>query len=68
MEMKQDETFFHGTHSNLTLFFIGRKILKYFNDSMIGTFQFHCKSGHKQVKLSKISQDLCKSDCVFPYL
>ena len=23
---------FHETYSNLTLFFIGRKILKYFND------------------------------------
>ena len=27
-----NQTFFHGTYSNLTLFFIGHKILKYFND------------------------------------
>ena len=32
MEMKQNQTFFHGTYSNLTSFFIGGKILKYFND------------------------------------
>ena len=31
-EMKQNQTFFHETYSNLTLFFIGRKKLKYFND------------------------------------
>ena len=32
MELKQNQTFFHGTYSNLTVFFIGRKIQKYFND------------------------------------
>ena len=32
MEMKQNQTFFHGTYLNLTSFFIGRKILKYLND------------------------------------
>ena len=33
------------------IFFIRRKILKYFNDFFItGTFQIHCKSEHKQVK------------------
>ena len=32
MEIKQNQTFSQGTYSNLTLFFIGRKILKYFND------------------------------------
>ena len=32
MEIEQNETFFHGTYSNLTLFFIGWKILKYFNE------------------------------------
>ena len=30
--MKQNQTLFHETYSNLTLFFIGRKILKYFKD------------------------------------
>ena len=29
---------------------------------------FHCKSEHKQVKWSKIKQDMCKSDSIFPYL
>ena len=32
MEMKQNETFFYGTYSNLTSFFTSHKILKYFND------------------------------------
>ena len=32
MEMKQNQTFFHGIYSNLTWIFIGHKILKYFND------------------------------------
>ena len=32
MEMKQNQTFFHGSYSNLTLFFVGHKLLKYFND------------------------------------
>ena len=33
MKMKQNQKFFNGTYSSLTLFFIGRKILKHFNDS-----------------------------------
>ena len=32
IEMKQNQRHFHGTYWNLTLFFIGRKVLKYFND------------------------------------
>ena len=32
MGMKQTQTFFPGTYSNLMLFFIGRKILENFND------------------------------------
>ena len=32
MEIEQNQTFLHGTYSNLTLFFIGCKILKYFSD------------------------------------
>ena len=31
-ENKTETDIFHGTYSNLTLFFIGREILKYFND------------------------------------
>ena len=35
---------------------------------IIGTFQSHCKSKHNQVKWNKITQDMCKSDSIFPYL
>ena len=31
-ETETNQTFFHGRYSNLTLFFIGNKILKNFND------------------------------------
>ena len=37
MEMKQNQTYFHGTYSNMTSFFIGWKILKYFN----GVYNWH---------------------------
>ena len=57
---------FHGTYSKLASFFIGPKILKYL--IIIGIFQFHCKSEHKQVKWHQIKWDMCKSDSVFPYL
>ena len=30
--MKQNQRIFHGTYSNQTLFFIGDKMQKYFND------------------------------------
>ena len=49
-------------------FFIDRNILKYFNDFIIITFLFHCKSEHKQGKSNKIIRDMCKSDSIFPYL
>ena len=32
MEVKENQTFFHETYSNLTPILIDRKILKYFND------------------------------------
>ena len=32
LEMKQNQIFFYGTYSNLTSRFIGRNILKYFNE------------------------------------
>ena len=35
---------------------------------IIGNFQFHCKSEHKQVQRNKIIWDMCKSDSIFPYL
>ena len=35
---------------------------------IIGTFKSHCKCEHNQVKWNKITQDMCKSDSIFPYL
>ena len=35
---------------------------------IIGIFQFHCKSEHKQVKWNEIKQGMSKSDSIFPYL
>ena len=43
MEMKHNQTFFHGTYWNLTQIFISRKIL-------IGTFQLQHKREQKQIK------------------
>ena len=68
MEMKQNQTIFHGTYPYLTSFFIDRKILKYFKDFKLGTFQFHCKSEHKQIKRNKITRDMCESDIIIAYL
>ena len=31
MKMKQNQIYFNGKYSNLTSFFIGHKVLKYFN-------------------------------------
>ena len=62
VEVKQNQTLFHGTYSNLTLFFTGRIFHWKF---IIGTFQFHCKSEHKQVKWNKITQNLSKSDRIY---
>ena len=56
MEMKQDQIFFHGTYSNISVTFT------------IGIFQFHCKIEYKQVKGKEIKGDMCKSDSTFPYL
>ena len=35
---------------------------------IISIFQFHCKSGYKQVKGNKIKRGICKSDNISPYL
>ena len=35
---------------------------------IIGTFQSHYKSECNQVKWNKTTQDMCKSDSIFPYL
>ena len=46
MEMKQNQTFVHGTYSNLTSFFIGCKVLKYFNDFYDWHFSFSLQINH----------------------
>ena len=48
--MKQNQMFFHRTYSNMTSFFVGRNILNISMTFASDTFQFHCKSEHKQVK------------------
>ena len=35
---------------------------------LIGMFQFHCKSEHKQVKSNEFKRDMGKSDSILPYL
>ena len=60
------QTFFHVKYSDLISFFIGPKILKYFND-------FHNWSSSNFIaKVSttkiKIKWDMGKSDSIFPYL
>ena len=68
MKMKQNQTFFQASYSNLTLFSL---VLKYYDISItfiIDIFQFHCKIEHNQVKWNKITWDLCKSDSIFFYL
>ena len=57
MEIKQNQTFFHRTYSNLT---------SYFNEFIIGIF--HYKTEHKQVKSNKSNKTHVKSDNIFPYL
>ena len=48
IEMKQNQTFFHGTYSNLTSFFIGYKIRKTISMTfIIGISQFRCKTEPK---------------------
>ena len=65
-EHETNQTFFHGTCSNLISFFIGPKVLKYFND-------FH--NWHLSISLQmwaqtkiKIKRDICKSYSIFPHL
>ena len=65
MERKQNQTFFHGTYSNLTLYLFLSKYIEVFQWLIIGTFQSHCKCEHNQIKSNKIAQDMCKSDSIF---
>ena len=61
MEMKQNQTFFHETYSNLALFSL---VIKYQHISI--TFIIGTSSKVKyQVKWNKITQDMWKSDCIF---
>ena len=68
-EIRQSQTFIHGTCSNLTSSFIGCEILNYFND---GFYYWHLsislQSQHKQVKWNQMKRDICKSDITFPHL
>ena len=50
MEMKQNQTFFHGTYSNLTSFCFHRRNWNVSVTFIIDIFQFQQKSEHKQVK------------------
>ena len=58
IEMKQNQTFFYGTYSNLNLA----------SAFIISIFQFHYKSENKQVKWNEIQRDMCKCDSIFRYL
>ena len=58
MKMKQNQTFFHGTYLSLTAFFIGHKILKYFND----IYNWHLSISKTITNKSNgIKRDMCKS-------
>ena len=65
--MKQNQTFFHGTYSNLTSFFIGWKILKYFNDLHNWHHLNHCKRAEiSEMKLNQMER--LQIWQYFPYL
>ena len=50
-----------------SLFFIGRKILKCFNDFYKCHFSISLQK-HNQVRWNKITREMCKCDYIFPYL
>ena len=58
MEMKQYQTFFHGTYSNLTSFFIGYKILRISMTFIISIFQFVSTNSWKEMKWKEICANL----------
>ena len=68
MEIKQNQTYFHGAFSSLTSFFIAHKILKYFS----GFYSWHLfillQKWAQTVKLNEIKRYMCKSDSIFLYL
>ena len=67
IEMKQNQTFFYETFSNLMSFFLGCKILYYFNDFHKLFLLQQQRKTRKQVKWNRIKQDTCKSDSIFLY-
>ena len=46
-------------------FYLSQNMKKYKITFIIGIFQVHCKSKHKQVKSNQIKRNLCKSDIMF---
>ena len=57
-----------STYSNLTLFFIGHKIIKCFNDFYNWHLSISLQKWTKQLKWNKIKWYVCNSDSTFPYL
>ena len=64
MEIKQNQTFYKILKSDII--FRWKQNAKYFNDFYIWhSFQFHCKSDHKQVTWNKIKRAMCEYDSIF---
>ena len=55
MEMKQSQTIFHGTSSNMTSFPILPKILNYFNNFQIEISRFYNQSEPKHGNKTKLN-------------
>ena len=66
MEIKQNQTLFHRTYSNLTSFFTDGKLLKYFSD--FHNWHLSVPSQKWAQSKTKIKQDMCKSDSISSYL
>ena len=68
MEMKQNETLFHGVYSNLASFLIGRKNLKYFNGFYNWYLSISLQNWAQTSKMKNIVRNMCKSDSILPNL
>ena len=55
MKMKQSQTIFHGTSSNMTSFPILPKILNYFNNFQIEISRFYNQSEPKHGNKTKLN-------------
>ena len=70
MEMKQNKTSLRETFSNLTSFFNGCKILKYFSDFYNRYFLISlqkCRGDeHRQAKRNTVAWGIGKSYSIFP--